>query len=128
MYLIAVLIFTILSSLAMMFGWVQSLVNMAETVLQTNPLNATTLAPDSTDIVVKYNGGQGAARVRQFTVKITDDAGNSQTQTIGQTEQTTPLKIGSTVTVKGTFSGKKHIVGTVKFKDGTERMILDKYV
>jgi hypothetical protein len=112
----------------MIFGWVQSLVDMAEAILQTSPLNATALAPDSADIVISYNGGKGAARVRQFTVKITDDAGNSQTHTIGQQQQKTPLKIGISVTVKGSFSGKKHIVGTVKFKDGTERVILDKYI
>ena len=83
---------------------------------------------DSTHIVVTYQGGQDANIVRQLTATVTDSSGNSQTKTIGQSEQTTPLQIGSSITFTGAFSGKNRVVAVAIFFDGTTQVMFDNYI
>jgi hypothetical protein len=128
LYLLALALLAILCVIALRFGWIQSALNLLSSVFRTNPLKATADLTNPRDIVVKYEGGQGANRVSQFTITVTDSAGNSWTKTIGSPGQMIPLTIGSSVTVTGSFSGKTHIVGKAIFRDGSERLILDKYV
>ena len=101
---------------------------MSGNITKTKVIAATAQQTDSNQIVITYQGGQDAGLARQLTVTVTDNAGNSQTKNIGISEQTTPLKIGSSVKFTGSFSGRDHIVATTKFSDTTEQVILDTYV
>lgn len=121
--IVAIIIFIILAAVvaAFVFG-------MAGNIQKTKVVAATVQQPDSNHIVITYQGGQDASLVRQLSATVTDNAGNSQMKTIGLSDQTTPLKIGSTVTFTGSFSGRDHAIVVATFTDGSEQVILDTYV
>jgi hypothetical protein len=112
----------------LLFLIVVSFYGMIVAIQNTKVVSATAQQTDSTHIVVTYQGGQDANIVRQLTATVTDSAGNSQTKTIGQSVQTTPLQIGSSVTFTGAFSGKNHVVAVATFFDGTTQVIFDNYI
>lgn len=101
-----------------------SFYGMMVDIQNTKVVSAIATQTDSTHIVVTYNGGQDANIVRQLTATVTDSAGNSQTKTIGQSEQTNPLQIGSSTIFTGAFSGKNKVVVVAKFSDGSTQVIV----
>jgi len=100
---------------------------MTGNISKTKVVNVTVQQPDSNHITVTYLGGQDSDIMKQLTATVTDSSGNAQTKTIGQSEQTTLLPIGSSITFTGEFSGKKHVVAVATFFDGTQE-IFDNYI
>jgi FlaG/FlaF family flagellin (archaellin) len=100
---------------------------MAGNIQHTKVVAATVQQMDAHQIVVTYQGGQDANQVSQVIAEVMDSRGSSQTKTLGQPDDTTPLMVGSTLSFTGTPE-KDHVVATAKFMDGTDQVILDTYV
>jgi FlaG/FlaF family flagellin (archaellin) len=100
---------------------------MAGNIQHTKVVAATVQQMDASHIVVTYQGGQDANQVSRIIGEVMDSKGSSQTKTLGQPGDTTPVKVGSTLSFTGT-PGKDHVIATAKFMDGTNQVILDTYV
>jgi len=72
------------------------------------------------DIILTYRGGQDTFLVSELDYSIT---GAPVTETVWESP-----RIGEQKIIKGTTSGKDHIIVSAKFSDGTEQLILDNYV
>jgi TM2 domain-containing membrane protein YozV len=101
---------------------------MAGNVSKIMVVAATVQQPDSTHMVITYQGGQDADKLRQIAITVTDSYGILQTKTMGSSYSTSALKIGTTAELTGKFSGKDHVIATGIFSDGTRQTILDTYV
>jgi archaeal type IV pilus assembly protein PilA len=101
---------------------------MAGNIEKTKVVAATVQQPDSSHIILTYQGGQDAGALRQITTTVTDKSGNTQTQYLGQNYQSAPVQVGSTLTFSGSYSGRDHVVATASFSDSSQQVILDTYV
>jgi archaeal type IV pilus assembly protein PilA len=101
---------------------------MAGNISKTMVVAATVQQPDSSHIVITYQGGQDADKLRDIAITVTDHSGNIQTRTIGPAYQSTSVQVGSTSEFSGSFSGKDHVVATGTFSEGTQQVILDTYI
>ena len=96
---------------------------------QTKDVVVSVRQPDSNNITVTYQGGQDAYLMNQLTATVRDNAGDTQTKTIGQLSgQTTPLDVGSSMTFTGEFSLQNHVVASGAFSDGVQQVLLDTYI
>lgn len=85
----------------------------------------TTQQPDSSHIIITYQGGQDAGELVQLTATVTDSGGNSQTKDMIFFEKPTTSAVGMSVTFTGPFSGKDHLIVVGTFMDGVKQVILD---
>jgi len=122
--LMVVLLLASLVLATLIFGMAGS----ASHIHETKVVAATVQQPDANTMIITYQGGQDADKLRQLIAMATDSKGSSQTKTISSPDPATPLKVGTTITMTGAFSGKDHVVVTAGFSDGTWQVILDNYV
>ena len=81
--------------------------------------------PDTTHIVITYEGGPNMERIIELETTITDRTGKSQTKSAGSRLATTPIPIKGTYTMTGDFSGTDHVVVTAHMIDGSRATVLD---
>lgn len=81
--------------------------------------------PDSTHIVITYEGGPNMERIIELETTITDSDGKSQTKSAGSRLATTPIPIKGTYTMTGDFSGTDHVVVIAHMIDGSRSTVLD---
>lgn len=81
--------------------------------------------PDSTHIVITYEGGPNMERIIELETTITDSDGKSQTKSAGSRLATTPIPIKGTYTLTGDFSGTDHVVVIAHMIDGSRSTVLD---
>jgi hypothetical protein len=89
------------------------------------PAPVTATQTDSTHILISYPGSTDMSNLVELEATVTDSAGKTQTQSVGDHLSTTPLKYGSTIPLTGTFSGTDHVLVTGYFMDGSQKMVLD---
>lgn len=92
---------------------------MAGQISKTKVVAATSQQPDAQHIIVTYQGGQDAPTMVNMSVSIND----TDVAPLGDT--TGILKVGSSATYEGDFSGKDHVVCVGYFEDGTSQVIMD---
>ena len=96
---------------------------------QTKDVVVSVRQPDSNNITVTYQGGQDAYLMNQLTATVRDNAGDTQTKTIGQLSgQTNPIEVGSSIIFTGEFSLQNHVVASGAFSDGVQQVLLDTYI
>jgi hypothetical protein len=122
--LMVVLLLASLVLATLIFGMAGS----ASHIHETKVVAATVQQPDANTMIITYQGGQDADKLRQLIAMTTDSKGSSQTKTVSSPDPSTPLKVGTTITMTGAFSGKDHVVVPAGFADGTWQVILDNYV
>jgi hypothetical protein len=81
--------------------------------------------PDSTHIIITYQGGPNMEKIMELETMITDSTGKSQTKSVGSRLATTPITIKGTNTLEGYFSGQDHVVVTGYLNDGSRKVLLD---
>jgi tetratricopeptide (TPR) repeat protein len=106
-------------------GATGNLQNSSSTLPNLKVIAVTAKKPDATHIMVTFQGGKDAAQVSQIVITATDSGGKVLTKTIGNPNDSTPVPIGSSVTLTGSFAGKNPVVAKAKFRDGTVQTILD---
>ena len=90
------------------------------------PSNGVTATrPDTSHIVVAYNGGPNMETLFELDATVTDSQGKSSTQHIGSKTATSPIRIGGTIKFEGAYSGNNHVLVTGFFNDGSQRIMLD---
>jgi hypothetical protein len=92
---------------------------------QKAPAPVTAARTDSSHITITYPGSTDTGTLLELVVTITDSAGKTQTQSLGDRYSTTPLKFGTTRTFSGTFNGNDHVLITGYFMDGSQKLVLD---
>ena len=80
---------------------------------------------DNSHITISYPGSTEMGNLIELEATVTDSAGKTQTQSVGDHLSTTPLKWGATIPLTGTFNGNDHILVTGYFMDGSQRLVLD---
>ncbi|HVN73651.1 MAG TPA: tetratricopeptide repeat protein [Methanoregula sp.] len=100
----------------------------AQGIANTRVVAATAQQPDDSHILVTYQGGQDADKLDQLIVMVTDSSGTVQSKVLGQPSGTTPLAVGSTATLTGTYSGRDHVMALGKFSDGSMQTVFDAYL
>ena len=80
---------------------------------------------DNSHMKITYPGSTDTSTLLELEATVTESAGKSQTQSIGDRHSTTPLKFGATLPLTGTFDGNDHILVTGYFLDGSHKLLLD---
>ena len=100
---------------------------MAGNISKTKIVAATVQQPDSSSIVVTYQGGQDAGTVTNVGWNITASDGEAYNEFMTSAGQS--VQVGKSATILAssghTFAGKDHVVATAHFSDGTDQVILD---
>lgn len=97
----------------------------AQTAEQKQFVEVTATQPDSSHIVVTYQGGPNLERIIELETTVTDSNGKSQTQSAGSRIATTPVTIKGTRTFSGNFGGQDHVMVEAYMSDGSRMDILD---
>lgn len=92
---------------------------------QKAPAAVSVTQPDNSHITIAYPGSTDTSTLLELEATVTDSAGKTQTQSIGDRHSTTPLKFGATLPLTGTFDGNDHILVTGYFMDGSQKLMLD---
>ena len=92
---------------------------------QQAPAPVTVTQSDNSHIMISYPGSTDTSTLLELEATVTESAGKSQTQSIGDRHSTTPLKFGATLPLTGTFDGNDHILVTGYFLDGSHKLLLD---
>jgi len=92
---------------------------------QKTPAAVTATQTDNSHITISYPGSTEMGNLIELEATVTDSAGKTQTQSVGDHLSTTPLKWGATIPLTGTFNGNDHILVTGYFMDGSQRLVLD---
>ena len=106
---------------------------MAGNISKTKVVAATVQQPDSSNIVVTYQGGQDATSFEYGNVSI-DTAVTTWTNSSGGAGGPSYNLLGKNVgswvkaTTTAGFTGKDHVVVVGTFTDGTQQVILDSYL
>jgi flagellin-like protein len=105
---------------------------MSGQINKTKIVAVTVQQPDRTHITVTYQGGQDAQSFETGTVTVTNGDPTDPAVTYdngdGTDNATFDNTVGASVTAKGTFAGKNHVVVVGHFTDGTEQVLTDTYV
>ena len=89
----------------------------------------TVTKPDSSHIVIRYNGAQYMESLIELDATVTDSTGKSSTQHAGDKLGTSPIRTGSTISFEGSYPGtNNHVIVTAFFSDGSQRVVLETYV
>lgn len=115
--LLAVMVAVVLSS-----GCTQP---QAQSTEQKQFVEVAATQPDSTHIIIIYQGGPNMEKIIELETMITESSGKSQTKSVGSRLATTPITIQGTNTLEGDFSGQDHVVVTGYFNDGSRKVLLD---
>jgi len=83
------------------------------------------MKPDSSHIVITYNGGSTRGRILELDATVTDSRGQNTTQHIGDKLATTPVGGGDSIKFNGVYSGSVHVIATGFFTDGSTRVMLE---
>jgi hypothetical protein len=97
----------------------------AQSAEQKKFLEVTAAQPDTTHIIVTYQGGPNMEKIMELETMVTDSHGASRTQSIGSRLATTPITIQGTNTMTGAYEGQDHVVVTGYFADGSRKVLLD---
>ena len=89
------------------------------------PAYASAVKPDSSHVIITFDGGADRARIIELDATVTDSKGESQTQHIGDKLATSPVGAGSAIRFTGSFSGKTHVFVTAWYADGSTRAVLE---
>jgi hypothetical protein len=92
---------------------------------QKAPAAVSVTQTDNSHIMIAYPGSTETSTLLELEVTVTDSAGKTQTQSIGDRHSTTPLKFGATLPLTGTFNGNDHVLLTGYFLDGSHKLVLD---
>ena len=92
---------------------------------QQAPAPVTVTQTDNSHIMITYPGSTDTSTLLELEATVTESAGKSQTQSIGDRHATTPLKFGATLPLTGTFNGNDHILVTGYFLDGSHKLVID---
>jgi hypothetical protein len=92
---------------------------------QKAPAPVTVTQTDNSHIMIAYPGSTDMSTLLELEATVTDSAGKSQTQSIGDRHSTAPLKFGATLLLTGTFNGNDHVLVTGYFLDGSHKLVLD---
>lgn len=88
-------------------------------------VEVTATQPDTTHIVITYQGGPNMEKIMELETLVTDSTGKSVTKSIGSRLATTPITIRGTNTIEGAYAGQDHVVVTGYFNDGSRKVLLD---
>lgn len=97
----------------------------AQTAEQKKFMEVVATQPDTSHIVITYQGGPDMEKIMELETMVTDSHGASKTQSAGSRLATTPITIRGTNTISGAFEGQDHVVVTGYFSDGSRRVLLD---
>ena len=89
------------------------------------PAPITVTRTDSSHLTIAYPGSPDTNMLLELEATVTDSAGKTQTRSVGDHLSTTPLKIGATIPLSGTFGGNNHVLVTGYFMDGSHKLMLD---
>jgi hypothetical protein len=89
------------------------------------PVYVSAAKPDTSHVIVTFNGGPDRARIIEVDATVTDSSGRSQTQHIGDRLATSPVGAGSAIRFTGLYSGKTHVFVTAWYNDGSNRAMLE---
>ena len=81
--------------------------------------------PDTSHIVITYNGGTDRANIIEVDATVTDDKGESQNQHLGDRLATSPVGGGSRLQFNGLYSGSNRVVISAWYADGSSKPLLD---
>jgi flagellin-like protein len=98
---------------------------MAGNISKTKVVAATAQQPDANSIVVTYQGGQDAGSCTEIRWDVTAAGDTTVTSTTTMTNGGSPLIVGTSATLTGSFAAKDHVVATATFSDGSMQVILD---
>jgi len=102
------------------------------TALQTSSQHyvvaATGFQPDSTHIIVTYQGGPDASSLLRLSIDVNDDAGILRTYVIEGPAPNAPVRVGSSYQTTGSFTGQNRVVATGLFTNGHFEKVLDSVV
>jgi hypothetical protein len=89
------------------------------------PAYASVAKPDTSHVIITFDGGPDRARIIELDATVTDSQGRSQTQHIGDKLATSPVGAGSAIRFTGLYSGKTHVFVTAWYADGSTRSVLE---
>ena len=92
---------------------------------QKAPAPVTATQTDNSHIMIAYTGSTDMGTLLELEATVTNSAGKTQTQSVGDHLSTTPLKFGATIPLTGTFDGNDHVLVTGYFLDGSQKLVLD---
>lgn len=118
---LAICLLALLSLLILASGCTQPAPQQQQQV----PAPVTVTRADSSHITITYPGSPDTGSLLELVVTITDSAGKTQTQSLGDRYSTTPLRFGTTRTFSGTFNGNSRVVVSGYFMDGSQKPVLD---
>lgn len=95
---------------------------MAGNIQKTKVVAATESRPNTTAIIVTYQGGQDANSLYAADIQI-DGAHAEWLNT--STSTTDPMKVGTSKSVSANKPGQNHVVVTGYFMDGSTQLIAD---
>ncbi len=81
--------------------------------------------PDTSHVIVTFNGGPDRARILELDATVTDDKGQFTTQHIGDKLATSPVGGGGTIRFFGAFTQKTHVSISAFYTDGSTRTLLE---
>jgi hypothetical protein len=81
--------------------------------------------PDTSHIVITFNGGPDRANIIEIDATVTDNKGESQTQHLGDRLATSPVGGGSKLQFNGLYSGGSRVFISAWYADGSSRQLLD---
>jgi len=95
---------------------------------ETSFKEVTASQPDTSSIVITYEGGPNMERIVELEITVTDSTGKSQTKSAGSRLATTPIPIKGTYTLNGDFAGPDHVIVMAHMSDGSRAIVLDQTI
>jgi hypothetical protein len=83
---------------------------------------------DTTKLLVTYIGGPDADQLIELETTVVSGTGTVTIQSMGSRLDTTPVQRGGTDIIRGSFSGRVHVLITGYFFNGTHQDILETWV